>query len=265
MFRKLRPRLSTKKLSLSQLSPRRSKRTRNVIVRIHNKFRSSVVPPAEDMLKMSWDEEAAELAQTWSDSCQLLQHNNSTGRWTKRFGECGENIFVSTQPVPWFFAVETWWLKKKFFNYGNRKTNLTQVGHFTQLVWNSSHKVGCGLTYCNANQGTKNSPPPYYIYVCNYCPIGNFAHRLHKPYAAGTHCAACPGQCTSRLCTNSCPVADYWSNCGDLLHDMGDGHHHSRDVRHQRGHYQSRLCTDSYRSKYCKATCQCGLDKIYNM
>ena len=37
----------------------------------------------------------------WSKACQVLTHDDPQGRWVKQFGSCGQNIFISTHPVPW--------------------------------------------------------------------------------------------------------------------------------------------------------------------
>jgi hypothetical protein len=54
----------------------------------------------------SWSKDAARSAQQWAEQCMLLTHDNVTGRWVDNFGSCGQNIFVSTQQVPWW--VELW-------------------------------------------------------------------------------------------------------------------------------------------------------------
>mgnify|MGYP000350154960 CR=1 FL=1 len=74
------------------------------------------------------------------------------------------------------FAIETWWLEKNDFMYG-KKNNLTLVGHYTQLVWASTHEVGCGLAECHQKlydkEGRKvvGKGKIFYNYVCNYCPM----------------------------------------------------------------------------------------------
>ena len=92
---------------------------------------------------------------------------------------------IITHKVPWTFAIKSWFSEKDLFRYGHSGNNLTEVsgsrylhshylltitkvGHYTQMVWSSSHKVGCGFAKC---VGSENSSwKKYYAYVCNYCP-----------------------------------------------------------------------------------------------
>ncbi|XP_037081180.1 cysteine-rich secretory protein 2-like [Pollicipes pollicipes] len=206
------PKLFGDKVAGWQLDAR-SPKVQRKLTHFHNRFRSRVKPRAANMLKMSWHRGAAKDAQVWAEECQLLVHANDTGRWQQNFGACGQNIFVSTHKVPWYFAIKSWFLEKDIFRFGSSKNNLTEVGHYTQMVWYSTHKVGCAWTFC------KNAKPtPYYNYVCNYCPTGNYVERLGRPYQPGRPCSRCRRSCNSkkRLCTNSCPWSDRWSNCAQL-------------------------------------------------
>lgn len=46
---------------------------------------------------------------------------------------------------------------------------------------------------------------------------GNYLEKLSRPYKRGKPCSGCPDHCRlSKLCTNSCPAADLWANCGEL-------------------------------------------------
>ncbi|KFB39125.1 AGAP009085-PA-like protein [Anopheles sinensis] len=138
-------------------------------------------------LRQKWHHGAARSAQKWANQCRLLTHDSPKGRWIDSYGACGQNIFVSTHRVPWVFALRTWFLERQNFTYGSSRNDLTTIGHYTQMVWAATHKVGCGLTKCPRG-GPRGKP--FYNYVCNYCPI---------------------------LCTNSCNTADLWANCRDLF------------------------------------------------
>ena len=76
--------------------------------------------------------------------------------------------FLSTaRTVHFFLTVVHRWLEKDLFSYGLSSNDLTAVGHYTQLVWAATHKVGCGINVCPINGGQKH----YYTYICNYCPM----------------------------------------------------------------------------------------------
>ncbi|KAL7645437.1 UNVERIFIED_CONTAM: hypothetical protein RMT77_003823 [Armadillidium vulgare] len=235
-----RPRIFGNKLKLRSLEPGKDKIQKR-LVQYHNFFRTKVSPPASNMLAMKWSREAAKDAQRWADSCQFLIHDTAVGRHVKNYGSCGQNIFVSTQQVPWFFAVKTWWLEKDNFTF-NGKNDLFVIGHYTQLVWAATHQVGCGLAHC------KNaSPRPFFNYVCNYCPIGNHLSSLSTPYKKGAPCSSCEGHCKARkLCKNSCSYGDIWINCKEL--DFA---------------FHNWLCNSKktkqglQRFRHCKATCLC--------
>ncbi|XP_042866363.1 cysteine-rich secretory protein 2-like [Penaeus japonicus] len=235
-----KPRIFGSKLRLKSLEPGKY-RIQKKLVQFHNFFRSKVKPEASNMLAMSWSSAAAVDAQRWADACQLLVHDSSDGRTVEEYGACGQNIFVSTQQVPWFFAVKTWWLEKDNFTYGGSNNDLHVIGHYTQMVWHATHEVGCGLAYC-----PHASPTPFYNYVCNYCPMGNYMHVLSTPYERGPPCSACPGHCKAKkLCTNSCPYGDIWINCKEL-----------------NAAYHDWLCNTKTkegleRFRYCRATCSC--------
>lgn len=64
-----------------------------------------------------------------------------------------------------FFALKTWFLEYKNFTYGKPVNNLKAVGHYTQMVWATSHKIGCGLAHCPGGPWGH-----FYNYVCHYCP-----------------------------------------------------------------------------------------------
>ncbi len=79
-------------------------------------------------------------------------------------------------------------------------------GHYTQVLWSSTHKVGCGYT---AVAGT----------VCNYSPGGNESGEL--PFIEGEACSACPAShpfCSNGLCSRSeAPTDLIFANGFELL------------------------------------------------
>ncbi|XP_054480161.1 cysteine-rich venom protein TEL1-like [Anoplopoma fimbria] len=218
------PEGSFTKLSTVQTNPTN-------IVNKHNKLRRGVQPSASNMLEMSWSSEAAVNAQKWANTCSM-NHSPGSARVISTSG-CGENLYMSSQEDSWSSAIQSWYDEVKDWRYGVGSTNGGVVGHFTQLVWYRSNKVGCGVAYC-PNSAYK------YFYVCQYCPPGNFQYS--RPYASGPSCGDCSNACDSKLCTNPCPYTDQYSNCPELKQQSG--------------------CKNRNVASWCAASCKCG-SKIY--
>jgi len=66
-------------------------------------------------------------------------------------------------------AVEWWYNEIKNYNYHNHKSmNEEQVGHFTQIVWRATSKVGMAFSTRTLNGITK------VFAVARYSPARNF-------------------------------------------------------------------------------------------
>lgn len=248
-YRKPMPRLYGDSVPINSIWTSRSKIQQN-IVDVHNYYRSRVNPPAANMLMMKWHHGLARQAQRWANSCPGLVHDNASQRYINNLGNAGQNIFMTTGRTKWNFAIRMWYDEHKLYKYGNDKLkNFHGIGHYTQVVWATTHLVGCGVNHCTNSKGPLGRD--YTIYVCNYAPGGNYQDRMGHPYVAGTSCSMCPNHCSgNRLCTNSCDYANVWSNCDDLYRTFPDW-----------------VCNTNTkegleRRKFCGATCNCK-GKIY--
>ncbi|XP_010467244.1 PREDICTED: pathogenesis-related protein 1 [Camelina sativa] len=128
-------------------------------VNAHNQARSQVgVGP------MQWDEEVAAYARRYAEQlkgdCKLVHSN----------GRYGENLAKSSGDMSGVAAVNLWVNEKANYNYDSNTCNGV-CGHYTQVVWRNSVRVGCAKVRCN-NGGT--------IISCNYDPPGNYPNQ--KPY-----------------------------------------------------------------------------------
>ena len=133
------------------------------ILSYHNKVRADVgVGP------LRWDNGLAAFAQQWADhlastSCKM-QHRQPNNY--------GENLFQGT--AGHYTAVDAakgWETEKKLYRGGViTEKNYKPIGHYTQMVWRDTHKVGCGESICG---GTL-------LVACNYDPPGNYLGN--KPY-----------------------------------------------------------------------------------
>ncbi|XP_019137666.1 cysteine-rich venom protein kaouthin-2 isoform X1 [Corvus cornix cornix] len=178
--------------ALGALSSSRAEQQKLIVDR-HNALRKGVKPTASNMMKMEWCPPAAENAQNWANQC-TLRHSPPNLRRTNV--PCGENLFMSSAPLSWSYVLQSWYNEEKNFKYGTgAKTKGAVVGHYTQMVWHNSYKIGCGLAFCS---NTTYS----YFYVCQYCPAGNLISSMKTPYKEGEPCGDCPNSCEDGLCTN---------------------------------------------------------------
>ncbi|XP_077408654.1 serotriflin-like [Vanacampus margaritifer] len=199
----------------------------NEIVDKHNTLRRNVKPTASNMLKMSWNREAAANAQRWANTCSM-NHSLASSREISTSG-CGENLYMASYKNSWSKAIQSWYNEVKDWRYGVGSVNGSVVGHFTQIVWYRSNQIGCAMAYC-PNSRYK------YFYVCHYCPPGNY--QFSRPYKSGATCADCPNACEKKLCTNPCQYIDKYSNCPELK--------------------QQHSCENSIVASWCPASCKCS-------
>nr|XP_012616351.1 cysteine-rich secretory protein 3 isoform X2 [Microcebus murinus] len=210
------------------------KEVQREIVDKHNELRRAVSPSASNMLKMEWSSQAAANAQKWANQCK---YQHSTPEFRRTNTSCGENLYMSSAITSWSSAIQSWDNEKHDFIFEvGPKTPNAVVGHHTQVVWYSSHLVGCGFAHCPNQNGLS------FFFVCQYCPAGNSFSRIYAPYQQGKSCASCPNDCDDGLCTNVCKYEDKYSNCKQLKNKFGCIH---------------QLVEDS-----CKAACNC-VNEIY--
>jgi uncharacterized protein YkwD len=127
----------------------------------HNLARKQVNIP-----KLVWDKAVANYSrwyarQRWSD-CRLIHSH----------GYYGENLFWGSGNC-WKVEeiVQAWVVERKDYDYQTNSCRKV-CGHYTQIVWKNTTKLGCAVVVCNGDQGT--------LSVCNYDPPGNYVGML--PY-----------------------------------------------------------------------------------
>ncbi|XP_039616484.1 GLIPR1-like protein 1 [Polypterus senegalus] len=174
-------------------------------IKAHNYYRSQVKPVASDMKRMSWDEALAKTARAWARKCNF-NHNNyleEKGKVHPVFSPVGENIWVGRPPQSFNAskAIQSFYSEVTAYSY--QANSCTSVcGHYTQLVWAKSYKVGCAVVVCEKGIIDYNTAPGA-IFVCDYAEAGNY--RGVKPYKTGEPCTGCDSQdsCSDHLCSNS--------------------------------------------------------------
>jgi pathogenesis-related protein 1 len=142
----------------------------------HNAVRRSPQPPPPAPLPtLTWSAAAAQVAQAWADGCNY-QHN--AGR-----GSRGENIAATAPPNvrDLAFIVGKWAEEVQDYDYAsNTCARGKECGHYTQIVWRDTLRVGCARRTCQANSPFGPSAPSWDFWVCDYEPAGNFVGQ--RPY-----------------------------------------------------------------------------------
>ncbi|GJR34171.1 pathogenesis-related protein 1-like protein [Tanacetum coccineum] len=94
---------------------------------------------------MVWDERVASFAQNYANQrqadCQLVHSQN---------GPYGENLALGTE-LTGASAVNLWVGEKADYDYNSNTCAPEKVcGHYTQVVWRQSVRLGCARVQCNS-------------------------------------------------------------------------------------------------------------------
>lgn len=165
----------------------------------HNQVRSTVTPTAANMTRLVWDPALAVVAQNWANRCNWAHNPGANAAYaalSPNAGGVGENIFVTTGSRVSALTgansgVANWTAERTSYNYAANTCAPGQAcGHYTQLVWARTLRVGCAITQCAAVTGLPAQFNNSQLLVCNYNPAGNFVGQL--PYVQGAPGTQCP-------------------------------------------------------------------------
>ena len=192
--------------SLSQLTSQQ----KQTIIDYHNELRNQIAsglltPPkfssSSNIAELVWDEKLGRLAQAFADKA-IFSHNPS--RTVPELpGYIGENIYWSS----FYGTVNKFDVKSAINSWFNEHKDFTlpslvflqsgkSIGHFTQIAWATTKRVGCGLKTVLKGTNYQN------YFVCDYHNGGNFLGQ--KIYDTGIPCSKC--KCSSKW-TNLCVSA----------------------------------------------------------
>eukprot|EP00405_Crypthecodinium_cohnii_P001111 CAMPEP_0194760318 /NCGR_PEP_ID=MMETSP0323_2-20130528/13251_1 /TAXON_ID=2866 ORGANISM="Crypthecodinium cohnii, Strain Seligo" /NCGR_SAMPLE_ID=MMETSP0323_2 /ASSEMBLY_ACC=CAM_ASM_000346 /LENGTH=413 /DNA_ID=CAMNT_0039681531 /DNA_START=30 /DNA_END=1271 /DNA_ORIENTATION=+ len=146
----------------------------------HNVFRCMHGVPA-----FTWDADIAANAQSWANN-GVYEHSDGSTRIIN--GEqCGENLAIGTALTDGTQAVQMWYDEIRNTNGGLVTAFSADTGHYTQVVWKASTKLGCG-------RGTAPfSGTSGHFWVCQYGPAGNFEGQFEENVVAPVKTEAeCP-------------------------------------------------------------------------
>jgi uncharacterized protein YkwD len=149
------------------------------ILSLHNQFRA-----AAGVAPLVWDDQLAADAQVWVDVLVerggTLAHSNPADPNDPATGSAkgeGENLAGGRSAAT---APAQWYEEKPLFDAAPNKTGFNDTnpdwvnwGHYTQMMWSTTTKIGCGTA----------PGPRYQITSCRYSPPGNFDGQMAYPNA----------------------------------------------------------------------------------
>ncbi len=150
-------------------------------VNAHNLARSGPLdpPPSPALPPVAWDAVLADSAYGYVAKCKasdgnMVDHNaNRTQDYAALGGSgyVGENLYASqgsaAKPAD---AVTLWMSEAPSYDYAS---NSGSAGHYTQVVWRASVRIGCAIVNCPGLRFPNTI-------LCDYAPGGNINGQ--RPY-----------------------------------------------------------------------------------
>ncbi len=124
---------------------------------------------------MQWDDSLAQAAQAYADKlAKSGEFKHDPENRTKGYGE---NLYASSSSgVTFVDAINSWYEEKQNYHYDTNSCDSGKVcGHYTQLVWKNSTKVGCAKAVYETGKYKDGT-----VVVCKFKPAGNVSGQ--KPY-----------------------------------------------------------------------------------
>ncbi|KAK5120070.1 hypothetical protein LTR85_006551 [Meristemomyces frigidus] len=140
----------------------------------HNLHRTNHSAP-----NVEWDDGLASTAGVIAASCVYAHNVDADG------GGYGQNIAAGVEAnnisaiiTDLFYNGEVGWYDGLYGEEQPDMTNFEHWGHFSQIVWKATTKIGCATQDCTS-QGLSNvgSDVAPYFTVCNYESPGNYANE----------------------------------------------------------------------------------------
>lgn len=229
---------------------------------------------------LTYSDELAGQAQALADQCHFM-HALTKDCSGKRMGQ---NMYFMARgkrsSLPTSFDPErliTMWARNERPNYEYDTAQCTGgCGHYTQVAWATSSRIGCGVSYCetltadkyeedenNASDGevvTFERQHNAVVIVCNYQEQGNLYGII--PFLIGEPCTECQYnpwesgfKCKDDMCI-ACDLEDVDCNCPSQTGLCDNG---ISTITQSLANCQSTCnCNEGFWGTQCDKTCECG-------
>ncbi|KAL3310276.1 Peptidase inhibitor 16, partial [Cichlidogyrus casuarinus] len=179
---------------------------RKEIIDFHKKVRSSVNPPASNMMDIRWDSKMELLARNWASKCKFSHPWNddsiSEAEKSQYFGTSqslarsrGRDAGAVRRLLS---PMEN---EKDYYQYGMSKCrDDIQCAHYVNMIKAETYKVACVKQYCETVQNLPNTEG-ILLMVCQYSPgtykyESGYSENIETPYKTGKPCSSCERGCT---------------------------------------------------------------------
>ncbi len=161
---------------------------KRMLMLLHLSVRVSVQPSAMDMNILEWSDQLEAHARYWVEKCSW-KYPDLASRRERQLALLGLNIAAMATPEyddenspPNTAELYKLWLRaQKYYDYDLNVCKEGYCGHYLQLIWASTDRVGCERAYCKGAKGVLGKVGKgRHVLVCVYSPPGRFANE--KPY-----------------------------------------------------------------------------------
>jgi pathogenesis-related protein 1 len=127
------------------------------LLRVHNAIRQQMsLPP------LQWSAALASFSQRWANT--MIRRNIAAHNPNSPYGE---NIFITGPGAMPTKVVREWAAESADYSYSTNACAGDDCGHYTQIVWRNSERVGCGVAHSHQRE----------VWVCSYDPPGNYSNE----------------------------------------------------------------------------------------
>ncbi|RUS91092.1 hypothetical protein EGW08_001117 [Elysia chlorotica] len=187
---------------------------RDQVVAIHNEYRLN--EGGCQMNKLEYDMELEAQAKKWALGC-IFEHEHTDN---------GENLAFNTATDPESELIKSahkaWFDEKLDYTRGQGSCSISC--HYTQLVWDTTSKLGCYSTRCPA-LGSTSAKNAWYL-VCFYQTKGNWMGEEPYQLTCDTPCRAGQteegGLCVGEVivpCVDSNDYCENWAKTGECTNN----------------------------------------------